>query len=251
MKLTGPTQILILVLWLSGTMTLHAEPLNVAVAANFAPTLEKIVKRFTRETGHEVKVSQASTGTLYAQILNGAPYHVFLSADVARPKRLEELGLTRERFTYAIGRLVLWAPGAGSTIDETRLRRFDGTMAIANPSLAPYGNAAARVIERLRIRPGRLVKGSNVAQTFQFVESGNADAGFVALSQLRAHALSVGGHDYWLVPADYYPTIEQQAVVLRRAGSAATRFAAFLRSSPVRGIIEADGYLVANPQGYP
>lgn len=237
---------LILLGWLSALAPLQAGPIKVAVAANFAPTLNIISRHFTAETGHEVAISVASTGTIYAQIINGAPYEVFLAADRERPGKLEKKGLTETRFTYAIGRLALWAPGSTRTVDETWLQQWRGRLAIANPRLAPYGAAAAEVIERLGAQPGRLIKGSNVAQAFGFIQSGNAPAGFVALAQLTQLEEGRSG-DYWLVPAAYHSPIEQQAVVLKGARDRASEFATFLRSSTVRGIIEADGYDLARP----
>lgn len=237
---------LILLGWLSALAPLQAEPLKVAVAANFSPTLKTISRHFTAKTGHEVTTSVASTGTIYAQIINGAPYEVFLAADRERPVKLEQKGLTEVRFTYAIGRLALWVPGSTRTVDETWLQQWQGRLAIANPRLAPYGAAAAEVIERLDAQPGRLIKGSNVAQAFGFIEFGNAPAGFVALAQLTQLG-DVRSGDYWLVPAAYHSPIEQQAVVLKGARDRANEFAVFLRSSMVRGIIEADGYDLARP----
>lgn len=240
---------LVFIGWLWCLGPLQADPLKVAVAANFAPTLNTIAERFTAETGREIKVSVASTGTIYAQIINGAPYDVFLAADSERPLKLEQRGLTKDRFTYAIGRLVLWAPGSSRTVDRAWLKDWNGRLAIANPTLAPYGAAAAEVMKRLNAQPGQLIKGSNVAQAFGFIESGNAPAGFVALAQLTQLRAgdTHGDSDYWLVPASCHSPIKQQAVIIKNAQGSADEFAAFLRSSPVRGIIEADGYDLARP----
>lgn len=226
---------------------LQAEPLNVGVAANFAPTLETITKRFTTETGQEIKVSVASTGTLYAQIVHGAPYDVFLAADQARPRKLEQKGMTEARFTYAFGRLVLWVPGSERSVDESWLETWRGRLAIANPSLAPYGAAALEVIERLDARPKQLIKGNNVAQAFGFIDSGNVPAGLVSLAQLRQLCgdRNTAAKDYWLIPDIYHSPVEQQGVVVKNAQKSAHEFAAFLRSAPVRGIIETDGYDLA------
>lgn len=224
-----------------------AAPLTVAVATNFAPTLEKIADLYSRETDREIRISTASTGTIYAQILNGAPWDLFLAADVARPFELEQRGLTRGRFTYAIGQLVLWAPDAAHPVNEVWLKGLTGRLAIANPDLAPYGSAAVQVLARFDARPGQLVQGSNVAQAFQFVHSGNVDAGLVALSQIRSLDAAPDSSDYWIVPACSHDPIEQQLVVLRSAPATADDFATFLRSPAVRGIIEADGYHLAMP----
>lgn len=224
-----------------------AAPLTVAVATNFSPTLDKIAELYTRDTGKQIRISTASTGTIYAQILNGAPWDLFLSADVARPLELERQGLTRSRFTYATGQLVLWAPGAAQPVNEAWLKEFKGRLAIANPDLAPYGSAATQVLAHFDIHPRQLVRGANVAQAFQFVHSGNVDAGLVALSQIRSLGATPDSSDYWIVPPCSHDPVEQQLVVLRSASAAADEFAAFLRSPAVRGIIEADGYHLATP----
>lgn len=217
------------------------------VAANFAPTLEIIAKRYTVETGQEIKVSVASTGTLYAQILYGAPYDLFLAADRTRPRKLEQQGMTEARFTYAFGRLALWAPDSDKPVDESWLKTWRGRLAIANPGLAPYGAAALEVMERLDAQPKQLIKGNNVAQAFGFIDSGNVPAGFVSFSQLRQLRgdRKTSTNDYWLVPDTYHSPVEQQAVVIKNAHKSAHEFAAFLRSPPVRGIIETGGYDLA------
>lgn len=243
MKIVDRTLLALLgILW--GLAPLQAEPLNVAVAANFAPTLDTITKRFTMETGQEIKTSVASTGTLYAQILYGAPYDLFLAADRTRPRKLEQQGVTEARFTYAFGRLALWVPGSERTVDESWLMAWRGRLAIANPGLAPYGAAALEVMERLDAQPKQLIKGNNVAQVFGFIDSGNVPAGLVSLAQLRQLRgdRNTATRDYWLIPDTYHSPIEQQAVVVKNAHESAHEFAAFLRSPPVRGIIETDGY---------
>ncbi|MBD3648293.1 MAG: molybdate ABC transporter substrate-binding protein [Pseudomonadales bacterium] len=225
----------------------QAENLTVAVAANFSPTLEKVVELYFRERSVFVRVSTASTGMIFAQLINGAPYDVFLAADVERPLKLEQRGLTRLRFTYAVGQPVLWAPRSTRPINETWLKDFRGRLAIANPDLAPYGTAAKEALDYFGAEPGQLVRGASVAQAFQFVHSGNAEAGLVALSQLRTLETDVDATHYWIMPPRSHKPVEQQAVIMRSAPPAADDFAAFLRSPAVRGIIEADGYILAAP----
>ena len=220
---------------------------HVAVAANFASPLKALGEAFARQTGHKLVASAGSTGKLYAQIRNGAPFDVFLSADDVAPKRLEDdkLAAPGSRFTYALGRLVLWSSHdglvdpAGDVLKGGRYRR----LAMANPRLAPYGAAAQQVMERLgvwRAVQGKVVQGENIAQTFQFVASGNADLGFVALAQLDA----AGTGSRWIVPSALHTPIRQDAVVLRRAaGNAAARaFAEYLRGAEARQRIRAFGY---------
>jgi len=222
---------------------------HVAVASNFSVPLRLLAAAFEQQSGHQVKISAASTGKLYAQIKHGAPYHLFLSADQARPNRLVQEGLAigDSRFTYALGRLVFWAPGAifsGSAdelMSKTDLRRF----AIANPKTAPYGVAAQQTLEAmghwLKLR-GRLVRGENIAQTFQFVGSGAAEMGFVALSQLSEERATQGYH--WVVPQALYRPIRQEAVLLKRGenNQVAKAFLAYLRSAEAGVLIKNQGY---------
>jgi len=225
-----------------------AQAVNVAVAANFLTTSRALARRFMASHQARVLISSGSTGKLYAQIRHGAPYDLFLAADVRRPRKLEQAQLIvpGSRFTYAIGRLVLWSrtPGTvdaeGQSLKQGRIAR----LAIANPKTAPYGAAARTVLRHLglwsRYR-GQLVRGENVGQTFQFAVTGNVDAAFVALSQVRDAG---GGGSRWVVPRNLYPRIEQQAVVLARAAHrpAVKAFTAFLRSPAGRSLIRAHGY---------
>ncbi len=221
---------------------------RVAVAANFAPTLRELVPVFQRETGHRLRISQGASGQLFAQIVNGAPFEVFLSADQDRPARLQRRGLVapQGRFTYAVGRLVLWSPEAGrvrgpEALSEGRLRR----LAIANPKTAPYGAAARFTLEALglwtALRP-RLVMGQNVAQAFQFVHARQAELGFVSLAQVQGR-----GGSFWLVPEAVHPPLAQDVVLLQGAGAAARALFEFLRSPAARARIQAAGYEV--PEG--
>lgn len=220
---------------------------RVAVAANFAAAHEELARRFQVHSGVEVETSVGSTGQLYAQIMNGAPYDVFLSADVARPDRLEsdDRIVPGTRFTYAVGQLVLYASGlrlADSPELTLRERSFQH-LAIANPRIAPYGAAARQVLERWGLwdeLQTRLVQGESVGQAFQFVESGAAELGFVALSQVTAKRQG----KYWIVPREFYQPLRQDAVLLRTGerSSEARAFLEFLRSEEGQQIITHFGY---------
>lgn len=227
-----------------------ATEIHIAVASNFASTAETLAANFQAETGHRVIVSKASTGKLYAQILHGAPYDVFLAADTERPRRLEREGYVAAngRWPYACGRLVLWS-ARPKRVDPRGAVLATGEfthLALANPKTAPYGAAAVQVMERLgyveRLRP-RWVQGEDIGQTFQFVASGSAELGFIALSQFRSAA---AGGSHWLVPVELHAPIQQEAVLLKRAShhSAAREFIAALKSDAARRIITQDGYAV-------
>lgn len=227
----------------------HAGDVYVAVAANFAVAAGRIGAEFHRQTGHDVHLSAGSSGKLYAQIANGAPYDVFLSADVERAQRLEreQLAVAGSRFTYAGGRLVLWSARLKQVDAEVlRAARFNH-LAVANPKIAPYGAAAFEVLNRLEVPPAvraRLVYGEDIGQTFQLAASGAADLAFVALSQLRSASGETAGA-YWLVPASLYRPIEQQAVLLRHGehNAAARAFLDFLKRPAARAIMTRFGYL--------
>lgn len=225
----------------------RAEDVRVAVAANFADTLRELGKAFEARTPHRLVVSVGSTGKLYAQILHGAPFDLFLAADAKRPRLLEEAGggVRGTRATYAVGRLVLWVPGRDALEDPRGwIREGDWShLALANPRLAPYGRAARQVLAHLgvweRLGP-RLVRGENVGQTYQFVATGAAQGGFVALSQLRRPGQPVEGTT-WLVPPELHDPVEQQVLLIReRPGARA--FLEYLLGPEARGPIEAYGY---------
>jgi molybdate transport system substrate-binding protein len=212
-----------------------------AVAANFAKPAAELVARFGAETGHTVKVTLGSTGKLYAQIANGAPFDLLLAADQARPEQLVAQGLAApdSRFTYASGRLVLVrADGGEPSLDFLKEAAFRH-LAIGNPRLVPYGLAAEQAMAGLglleQLRP-KLVLGENIGQTYAMVSTGNAQAGFVALSQVT------GPH--WLVPAGLHAPIHQDVVLLLRAANneAARGFHAYLRSAEGRKLIQSFGY---------
>lgn len=223
-----------------------AEPLNIAVAANFNTCAKSLTRTFERETALSTRLLFASTGALYAQIYAGAPFDVFLAADAARPAAAikAKLALKESLLTYAIGRLALYSESLDSADGLAALESDNGArIAIANPTTAPYGRAALAVLgpryEWLR-SSGRLILGTNVAQAFSFVASGNAEFGLIALAQVghleRRH--------YWPVPADRHPPIVQQAVLLSASTNevAARKFLRFLGSAQARDLIRAHGY---------
>ena len=222
----------------------RADDVRVAVAANFSAPLQAIARAFTARTDQRVEVIAGSTGQLAAQIRNGAPFDVLLSADAETPQRLEAqgLGVKVRRFTYAIGQLVLYSaePGRvdadGQVLKRGRYKR----LAVADPRLAPYGAAALEVLQSLGLRQAaadRIVTGENITQTYQFVRSGNADLGFVALSQVVALPPSDGS--YWRVPASLYTPLRQDALLLvhGQGKSAAGAFLDFLRHDEARAVI--------------
>jgi molybdate transport system substrate-binding protein len=227
-----------------------AGEVQLAVAANFAAPAKQLAERFAQKSGHKLAVSTGSTGKFYAQISNGAPFDLFLSADDVTPSRMEreKLAVPGSRFTYAIGKLVLWSPVAGivdSQAEVLRKRAFR-RLAIANPKLAPYGAAAQQTMERLgvwSVLQSKLVQGENIAQTFQFVASGNAELGFVALAQVLEGRAAPSG-SYWLVPPTLHAPLRQDAVLLARAESnaAARQFLDFLRDPAARELIRGFGY---------
>lgn len=235
------------------TSSARADVLSVAVASNFSVAMDQLAERFQSQTGHTVRVSRAATGKLYAQVVNGAPFDVLLAADVERPALLEASGhaVGGSRFTYAIGRLVLWSRDpslASADCREALEASATGRVAIANPDTAPYGAAAREALTALglwdRVR-GRLVTGESIGQTLQFVASGNARLGFVAAAQLKLPNLPATTC-LWQVPPNLYPPIEQQAVLLERAADDvdAQAFLRFLRSSAARRIIAGNGYVL-------
>ena len=243
-------RLLLLVFFLMGCGSVQAETVQVAVAANFINPMHAIAAAFEQTTGHKALLAFGSTGKFYAQIKNGAPFQVLLAADESTPLKLEQEGLSipGTRFTYANGKLVLWSPQAevvdskGEVLTMGRYAR----LAIANPKLAPYGAAAIAVLENLKqlqsVLP-KLVQGENIAQTYQFVASGNAELGFVALSQVMQEGKLRSG-SAWLVPAKLYPPIRQDAVLLGKGkgNAAATALLEFLRTEKAKTIIRSFGY---------
>lgn len=222
---------------------------QVAVAANFTEPAKAIAERFRARTGHVAVLSFGSSGQFYAQIANGAPFEVFLSADRERPEKAEADGLAvaGTRFTYARGRLVLWSPTPGLVDGRGQVLRSDRfhKLSIADPKLAPYGEAAVQAMRGLgvydRVQP-RLVLGTSITQAYQFVRSGAAELGFVALSQVADEK----GGSRWVVPAADHDPIDQQAVLLKPGANdpAAKAFLAFLKGPEARAIIRRYGYEV-------
>lgn len=226
-----------------------AGEVNIAVAANFTAATHKLVPLFEKASGHTVKVSFGSTGKLYAQIENGAPFDVFLAADTKRPIKAEKEGLAipGKRFVYAKGKLVLWSAKQGLFQDgEAYLKNGKfAHLALANPRTAPYGLAAQQVLQHLGLWPAtqaRLVQGESISQTFQFAATGNAQVGFVAYSQVKAWKGKAGSS--WMIPVAYYQPIEQAVVLLKKGASnpAAQAFFDFLKSDTARKVIESYGY---------
>ena len=230
------------------TGAVRAETVTVAVAANFLGPLEAVQAAFERQSAHRISVAAGSTGQLYAQIANGAPFDVFLSADQAHPLRLVASGLAdgAHEFTYAIGRLALWTkdPGLEPLTMET-LRRTDYRwLAIANPELAPYGLAARQTLSSLGLWDAlqdRIVRGQSVAQTFAMAETRNAELALVAFSQAKAYEKDAR---YIEVPATLYEPIKQDAVLLSRGAgnAAAVALLDFLRTPPAARIVAEFGY---------
>ncbi len=223
---------------------LLADEVQVAVASNFAPVLEGLEPLFESQSGHTLTIVAGATGNHYAQIVNGAPFDVVLAADDERPGMLEEAGkaVAGTRFAYALGKLVLWSAEPGVVDAEGKVLESDFMhLALANPRLAPYGEAAQETLMNLGLWDrvdGRVVQGDNIAQTLQFVQSGNAELGFIALSQL----LDIGGSgSHWEVPAELYSPIVQQGVLLKES-AAARAFIDFLKLNVSQDFIRMAGY---------
>ena len=234
------------------SFTASADEVQVAVAANFTAPMQKIAEAFARDTGHRAVLAFGATGKFYAQINNGAPFDVLLAADEQTPQRLEDegQGVTGSRFTYAVGSLVLWSAREGYVDPQGRVLA-DGDfrhLALANPKTAPYGAAALQTLEKLglreRLQP-RFVQGENIAQTHQFVASGNAELGFIALSQVIEDGRIARG-SAWRVPADQHQPIRQDALLLQRGehNPAARALLDYLKGASAIALIRAYGYEV-------
>ena len=228
----------------------HAAEVQVAVAANFTAPMQKIAAAFESDTGHKALLAFGASGAFYAQIRNGAPFQMLLSADAETPARLEQQGLASAgtRFTYATGRLVLWSaqPGFVDDMGEVLARGTFERIALANPKLAPYGAAAIETLIALkqleRLQP-RFVQGENIAQTYQFVGTGNAQLGFVALSQVMVDGRIAKG-SAWVVPSSLHSPLRQDAVILAagKDNAAAIALAAYLKGDKARAVIRSYGY---------
>jgi molybdate transport system substrate-binding protein len=237
--------------------SLAASELHIAVAANFTGPLQKLAPLFEKSSGNQLVISSGSSGQLYTQITQGAPFDVFLSADTDKPQQLESAGLTLpgSRFVYAIGTLVLWSPQAGAVDDQGRVLkaqryRFIG---VANPQTAPYGTAAQQVLTKLNLwdklnQDKKIVIGENITQTWQFASTGNVEMAFVALSQVLGADGSIAGSS-WRVPQSLYDPIEQGAVALAHSSQpgAAQAFMQWLHTdSGALAVIRAAGYRIAD-----
>lgn len=241
---------LIAVLTVVGTA--HAGEVQVAVAANFAGPMEKLAAEFQRDTGHKAVVATGATGKFYAQIRNGAPFEVLLAADDDTPARLETEGhvAAGSRFTYAVGRLVLWS-ARGGVVDAGGNVLKTGSyqhLAIANPKTAPYGAAAVATLQKLGLYESvqsRIVQGENIAQAWQFASTGNAELGFVAQAQVWRDGKFTSGSG-WIVPATMHAPIRQDAALLAKgAGNPAARaLLQYLRTDKAKTLIRSFGYEV-------
>lgn len=224
-----------------------AGEVRIAVASNFSDVMKEIAQPFEARTGYRVKLSPGSTGKHYAQIKNGAPFDLFFAADSERPKRLEVEGIAQpgSRFTYAIGKVVLWSPDKALVDKEGKILHATTYryLAIANARLAPYGRAAEQVLKAEGIWDNlqpRIVRGENIGQAFQYVQSGNAELGFVAYSQLRPQGKLIEG-SFWEPPLSLYDPIEQQAVLIRDTPEA-REFIAYFRQPEIRKLLQNHGY---------
>jgi len=244
------TQVIVLAASLLLAASTHAAEVKVAVAANFVQPMKEIAVEFEKETGHKVALSQGATGKFYAQIANGAPFEVLLSADDETPGKLVKEGkaVADTQFTYAIGRLALWSPDAslvdqGGGVLKTGKFKF---VSIANARVAPYGRAAVQTMQKLGVLTAlesRVVQGESITQTHQFVSSGNAQLGFVALSQVWESGKLKSG-SVWIVPAEMHEQLRQDVVFLNpgKASTAAAALIAYLKSDKATKIIERYGY---------
>jgi len=227
--------------------------LSVAVASNFLSTLEALTKNFEKETGVKVRLSSGSSGKLTTQIIQGAPYDMFFSADVVHPKKLEESRLTIKgsRLTYAIGQLVVWAPNNtyATSVENLFTNGNYDFIAIANPDLAPYGVAAQEFLQHLNLwgrLSNKIIKGENINQTFQFVKSGNAQIGIIAFSQVKQmNADPQDNIHFFIVDTSLYNPIEQQVVLLSgsKKKALAKMFLSFIQEDNNRKLIENSGYI--------
>ena len=227
-----------------------ANTVQVAVAANFAGAMAMIATSFEKDTGHTAQISTGATGKFYAQIKNGAPFEVLLSADETTPAKLENEGLAvpGSRFTYAIGKLALWSAKPNFVDDEGKVLK-NGKFAhisLANPKTAPYGAAAMEVMRHLdvlKMLEPKFVQGENIAQTQQFIATGNAELGFVALSQIFKNGQLARG-SAWLIPENLYAPIRQDAVLLKtgKDNPAAKALLSYLKTDAAQSIIKSLGY---------
>lgn len=248
MKLLKGLTVLVLSYSIIGVV--YADTVHVAVASNFTEAMKEVVTQFEKNSEHTVILSFGSSGKFFAQIQNGAPFQVFLSADQSKPEALEKSGFTiaDSRFTYAIGALALWSIKPDFVDKDYNNLKTDSfnKLALANPKLAPYGVAAVEVLEALDLKQtteSKWVMGENIAQTYQFIATGNADLGFVALSQIMSKGHITEGSS-WIIPSELYSPIRQDAVLLKKAkdSAGAKALVDYLRSDEARAIIHSYGY---------
>ncbi|MFC4276373.1 molybdate ABC transporter substrate-binding protein [Achromobacter aloeverae] len=230
--------------------TAHAGEVQVAVAANFTAPVKAIAAEFEKETGNKVVAAFGATGQFYAQIQNGAPFEVFLAADDSTPAKLESEKriVPGSRFTYATGALALWSAKEGYVDDQGEVLKKNQFkhLSIANPKAAPYGLAAVQTLEKLGLAQAvkdKIVEGQNITQAQQFIATGNAELGFVALSQIYKDGKVTGG-SAWVVPASMHEPIRQDAVILDKGGAnpVAKAFADYLKGPKAAAIIKSYGY---------
>jgi molybdate transport system substrate-binding protein len=246
MRRSNPLCAVIAVVLAVATPHAWAAQTNVAVAANFTDAAKEIAAAFKAKTGHEAVLSFGSSGQLYTQISQDAPFQIFLSADDERPKKAvaEGLGVPDSVFTYAVGKLVLWSKEPDLVQGEATLKSAAfSKLSICNPVAAPYGAAAVETLKSLKLYEAlqpKFVVGANITQAYQFVQTGNAEIGFVALSQVVGD--KSGSH--WMVPQDLYSPIRQDAVLLKKGANnaAATGFMAFLKGPEAKAIVAQYGY---------
>jgi molybdate transport system substrate-binding protein len=253
MRLTQLKHLFTLCLLLTFSVASQAATVLVAVASNFTKPMNEIAAAFNKATGHEASLSFGSSGKFVAQIKNDAPFEVFLSADEKNPKKLEESGkgITGSRFTYAIGKLVLWSATPGLVNDQGQILSKGGFkhLALANPKLAPYGLAAEEALKNLKLL-GKLkplfVLGENISQTQQFISSGNAELGFIALSQVIGKNGKISEGSGWIVPETLHNPIRQDAILLKKGESnpAAPALLKFMKTPEAREIIRRYGYIL-------
>lgn len=230
----------------------HADEVQVAVAANFTAPIQAIAKAFEADTGHTLVAAYGSTGQFYTQIKNGAPFQVFLAADDSTPAKLENEHETipGSQFTYATGTLALWSAKPGYVDADGAVLKGNGYqhLSIANPKAAPYGLAATQVLDKLNLTDAtraKLVEGQSITQAFQFVSTGNAELGFVALSQIYKDGKLASG-SAWIVPVALHDPIRQDAVILTkgRDNPAAQALMDYLKGAKAAAIIQSFGYKI-------
>jgi len=226
--------------------TASAASLHIAVASNFADSARSIAQRFTAATGHEVVVSSASSGKLYAQILHGAPFDIFLSADAEKPELLSQKHpeIQFSLYTYALGRVVLWCPErCQAPLSDLQTGKLT-PLAIANPRVAPYGKAAIEVLHYLNVSAETRVQGENISQVYRFIASGSAPMGFIA----RAQAPYMSNQTHWLAPREWHAPIRQRGVITPTGmhNPAAIQFMNFLKSDVIQKFIHQQGYDAAD-----